>query len=184
MTTSPSSNDFPIPADLEGFWQWDKMHCPRPQTPLTEDIFLKGVSEGFSTAMDAFACPVGMQLRAINYYGFASMIPFDLGGETMEDRVARYQETTGQILPRLGELWEREWLPSILPALDRARARDYGSLSDRQLLDTLDQMMGEFTERYVVHGRVNFITISASMLADFYNENFAPEDPTEPYLLL
>jgi pyruvate,water dikinase len=31
---------------------------------------------------------------------------------------------------------------------------------------------------------VNFSTIGASWFADFYTEAFAPEDPTEPYLLL
>jgi len=28
------------------------------------------------------------------------------------------------------------------------------------------------------------VTISASWFADFYNDTFEPEDPTEPYLLL
>ena len=52
MTSAQSSPDFPIPEGMEGFWTWDKMHCPRPQTPLTEDIFLAAVSKGFSTGMD------------------------------------------------------------------------------------------------------------------------------------
>ena len=184
MPISASQSDFPIPADLEGFWQWDKMHCPRPQTQLTEDIFLRAISEGFSKAMDEFACPAGMQYKVINRYGFGGMIPFDLGSETMEERVDRYKETLGRILPRMGELWEQEWLPPMLPAIEAARTRDYGVLTDRELLDTLQQMIGEFTERYVVHGRINFVTASASMFADFYVEVFAPEDATEPYSLL
>ena len=35
--TAPT--DFPIPSDIEGFWMWDKMHCPKQQTTLTQDIF-------------------------------------------------------------------------------------------------------------------------------------------------
>ncbi len=29
MTLRPSPTDFPVPPDVQGFWQWDKMHCPR-----------------------------------------------------------------------------------------------------------------------------------------------------------
>ena len=134
--------------------------------------------------MDEFACPVGLRYRVINRYGFLAITPFDLGSETTDDRVARYQGTLGRILPRMGELWEQEWLPSMLPGLEEARNRDYGALSDQMLLDTLDEMRREFTERYVVHGRINFVLVSASTFADFYNDVFAPEDPTEPYSLL
>ena len=42
--------DFPLPADLEGFWTWDKMHCPRPLTPLTEEFVVQAASAGFSKA--------------------------------------------------------------------------------------------------------------------------------------
>jgi pyruvate,water dikinase len=45
-------------------------------------------------------------------------------------------------------------------------------------------MRQEFLARWNIHGYVNFVVISASWFADFYNETFASEDPTEPYLLL
>ena len=35
-----------------------------------------------------------------------------------------------------------------------------------------------------MHGKLNFVTVSASMFADFYNEAFSPDDATEPYQLL
>jgi pyruvate,water dikinase len=81
----------------------------------------------------------------------------------------------------MGELWEKQWLPSIIPGLDSSRNRDYASLSDQLLVDTLEQMQQEFTERYVVHGKINFVLMSASMFVDFYNEHLNPEDPTEAY---
>ena len=79
MTSAQSSPDFPIPEGMEGFWTWDKMHCPRPQTPITEEIFLTGVSEGFSAGMDEFASPVGLQMKVVNYFGYLNIFPLPLG---------------------------------------------------------------------------------------------------------
>ena len=179
-----STADFPIPEGMEGFWTWDKMHCPRPQTPITEELFLAAVSKGFSTGMDEFASPVGLVFKVVNYYGYIGVVPLDLGSESMEERVERYQGILHDVLPRMGDLWDNEWLPSILPGLDRARSTDYAALSDDQLFETLDKMIVDFTDRYVVHGKINYVTISASLFADFYNEQFSPSDPTEPYLTL
>jgi len=57
-------------------------------------------------------------------------------------------------------------------------------LGNDELLHTLDEMRRDFLERWTIHGWINFVTISASWFADFYNDMFEPEDPTEPYLLL
>ncbi|HJM74991.1 MAG TPA: hypothetical protein QGI71_03890 [Dehalococcoidia bacterium] len=45
-------------------------------------------------------------------------------------------------------------------------------------------MLDEFRDRYKVHGMLNFVTVSASMFADFYNDAFSPDNPTEAYQLL
>jgi rifampicin phosphotransferase len=184
MTTALAPTNFPIPPDVEGFWAWEKGHFPRPATPLTQELLYSAISDGFSAAMEAWACPFGARCRAINYYGFFTIKPFGLGSETMPERVARYQDVLGQVLPRMGELWERTWLPAILPGLEKGRSTNYAALSDEALLHTLDEMRREFLERWTIHGWINFVTISASWFADFYNETFEPEDPTEPYLLL
>jgi len=184
MATPRVSSDFPIPPDVQGFWAWEKGHFPRPATPLTQEILYSAITDGFSRAMEKWACPFGAHCRAINYYGYFTIKPFDLGAETREERSARYRKILGEVLPRMGELWEREWLPSILPGLERGRTADYTALSNEELLNTLDELLREFRARWTIHGYVNFSTIGASWFADFYNETFAPEDPTEPYLLL
>jgi rifampicin phosphotransferase len=184
LTSTQVPTNFPIPPEVEGFWAWEKGHFPRPATPLTQELLYKTLSEGFSAAMEAWACPFGAQCRAINYYGFFTVKPFDLGSETMQERSARYQEILARVLPRMGELWEQTWLPAILPGLEKARSTDYAALSNEELLHTLDDMRRDFLERWTIHGWINFVTVSASWFADFYNETFEPEDPTEPYLLL
>ena len=39
--TSSQAPEFKFPDDLEGFWQWDKMHFPRPLSPQTRELFVK-----------------------------------------------------------------------------------------------------------------------------------------------
>jgi hypothetical protein len=72
----------------------------------------------------------------------------------------------------------------MMPGLTKARETDYPALSDAQLLAALEEMQNDVRHGYTVHGKINFVTISASMFADFYNETFHPEDPTEPYAAL
>src|SRR5215831_4573697 len=98
MTTSAVSTDFPIPPDVEGFWAWEKGHFPRPATPLTQEILYSALAAGFSRAMQEWACPFGVAFRAINYYGFLSLTPFDPGSETVEDRSVRYQKILSEVL--------------------------------------------------------------------------------------
>lgn len=182
MTTQ---SNFPLPADFQGFVLWDKMHCPRPLTKITEDVFCKAaITEGFTGAMDEFASPVGLGYQVFNTYAYAGFVPLDPGAEGMEARIERYKQTLGDVLPRMGELWANDWLPSILPGIKEGMERDYRSLSDDALLTTFDEMIAEFTKRYIVHGKINYVGVSASWFADFYNEVFSPDDPTEPYQVL
>ena len=104
--TAPT--DFPIPSDIEGFHFWDKMHCPRPQTALTQDIFNSAISKGFTGAMEEFACPVGVTYVNVNSYAYITLAPQDLGSETIEERVGRYKEILGTVLPGMRKLWEEE----------------------------------------------------------------------------
>ena len=69
----------------------------------------------------------------------------------------------------MGELWQQGWLPAILPGLDKPCTVDYMALSNAELLHTLDEMVQDFCARWTIHGYVNFVVISASRFADFYN---------------
>ncbi|MDP6606534.1 MAG: hypothetical protein QF664_09795 [Dehalococcoidia bacterium] len=174
-----------IPEGAGGFLQWDKMHAPRPQSPLTEDVFLSLVSQGFTEGMDEYSCPVGMSYTVINRYGFSEITPFEEPGTpAFGQRIEQYQAKMQDVLPRMGEIWEHEWLPRITPGIERARDQDLTAFDDTALSSEFERMLEEFLDRYRVHGMLNFVTVSASMFADFYNEAFSPNDPTEAYQLL
>ena len=186
MTTS-QANEFPLPSDFDGFALWDKMHCPKVQTPMSQDVFSDGVSAGFTKAMDEFACPIGVTYRPFNYYAYMTtpMQPsIEAGSETFEERLGRYGQTIETVVPNIGSLWTNEWLPSILPGLEKTRTQDYKAMNDAELMAAFDESYEQFIERYVVHGKINFNLIAASRFADFYNEAFSPEDQTEPYEVL
>ena len=181
--TASNPTDFPVPGDIE-FAMWDKHHCPRVMSPMSEDVFGDGVSAGFTRGMEEFACPVGLRYQSVNYYSYAIIEPQEAilsGRETMENRLARYSETLGTTVGGIGRLWREEWLPAILPGIEKTRTQDYAAMSDSELMAAFDEAFERFVERYVVHGKINFILVPASRFADFYKENFNPEDETEPY---
>ena len=93
----------------------------------------------------------------INYYGYFTTPPFPLGDESIEERVERHKGIMHDVLPRMDELWDNEWLPSMMPGIDRAKSTDYGSLSDSELLTTLGELKVDLQRRFVVHGKINFV---------------------------
>ena len=73
VTTTQAATDFPVPTDLDGFWTWDKMHGPRPMTPMSQEITFVLAIDGFTRAMHEFSAPVGFHARVINYYGYMTV---------------------------------------------------------------------------------------------------------------
>ena len=83
---------------------WDKMHCPKPQTTLTRDLWNSAIGEGFTRGMEEFACPAGVRYENVNTYAYMALVPQELGDETIEQRVDRYKATLGEMLPKMGSL--------------------------------------------------------------------------------
>lgn len=188
-TASIEASEFPVPADLDGFWMFDQVHAPRPLTPLSAEILLAGLTEGFCSAMREVGYPLGLVMRTVNSYGYIALLPHDdpagvgNGGQDVE-QLTRGEPVGAALMERLGERWEHEWLPSILPGLERLRTLDYGALSDDALLDTLDDLRRDLAARWRIHGYLLFTYQAASTFDDFYRETFSPADVTEPYQLL
>src|SRR5579883_1678536 len=163
--------DFPKTEEVEGLWVWDKFHAPRPITPLSDDLIWVTLGEGFTRGQDRFACPLGMECRSINYYTYASFVLMpEMTTEMVGERMKRYQQNLDNLVPKVGELWESEWLPSIKPEIIRARDTNYDALTDQQLIGELDHQREAMIDRWAIHGSINFILIAASSFRDFWNE--------------
>ena len=59
MTTT-AEIAFPSPQEIEGYWDWDKIHAPRPLTPLAGDAVVMSMGEGFTIAQHAFGSPLAL----------------------------------------------------------------------------------------------------------------------------
>ena len=115
MTTQ--NTDFPIPADLpEGFWNWDRIHCPHPTHQLEQELMLDTTAAGFTRSMDEMGSPFGVVSRLINNYSYLTFVPLDYKGEDPAKRAARYRQNVAELMPKVRERWEQEWLPNMLPA--------------------------------------------------------------------
>src|SRR5215211_6521414 len=163
--TSNQPTDFPLPADLPpGFWNWDRVHCPHPTAPLEHELLLQSTVEGFSRSMAEIGSSFAAISRLINCYTYLTLAPIDIGDEDPQARQERYERNVAQLMPRVGELWEQEWLPAMLPALDRARNTDYAALGDEELLSLLHKMRAEAVDRWAVHGKLNYSFFAAGRL--------------------
>src|SRR5688572_3877604 len=175
---------FPVPDDLDGFWMFDQVHAPRPLTPLSVEILLAGLTEGFRSAMREVGYPLGLVMRTVNSYGYIALVPHESTGGVDGAPPAWDERAGAALMERVGERWEHEWLPSILPGLERLRTLDYGALADDALLAALDDLRRDLVARWRIHGYLLFTYQAASMFDDFYLGTFSPADVTEPYQLL
>lgn len=50
---------FPLPEDLEGYWTFDQVHAPRPLAPLSQEVILGALTEGFTSALNEVGYPLG-----------------------------------------------------------------------------------------------------------------------------
>jgi phosphohistidine swiveling domain-containing protein len=180
VTVTVSEAGFPGPDEIEGFWAFDKMHAPRPVTPLASDLIVMTLADGFTEAQAEFDALVAVTNRMVNYYYYASFHPL-ADPDELEDRKSRYEQTLDVKVPVVGKQWTEEWKPEIIALNRQERKVDYTALSDDELLAKLDELEERMRDYWRVHGRINFVLIASSKYCDFYDEVMAPEDPTESY---
>ncbi len=181
--TDVSLPAFPEPDEIEGFWSFDKMHAPRPITPLSEYLVTRPLAEGFTTAQAMYDSPIAVASRLVNYYTYSSFHPLTDEGE-LADRLTRYRDTLDEKVPGVGRRWVEEWEPQIKAANLAERAIDYSTMGPDQLLAKLDELKDRMTFMWHVHGHINFVLISSGAYCDLYDEIMEPDDPTEAYQTL
>lgn len=184
MTTT--TNDpivFPGPDEIDGFWALDKMHAPRPVTPLSFDLVIHTLAEGFTKAQAEYDCPIMVTNKEVNHYMYAAFHPVPDEAE-IADRMTRYHEKLAAMVPRIGRTWEEEWKPTVKAKNEAFKTADYSGLSDAQLVAQLDEFTEHMRYQWWIHGHINFVLLSSSAFCDLYDKVIRPAEPTESYQTL
>ena len=178
-----SGAGFLLPPDLLPVrWSRDRVHCPRPVTPLSATVLLPDISRGMSAGFAELGFGRAYHIRAINHWAYSTIMPVANGAAT--PGALPSPEVTAALVASLGERWDKEWLPAVRRSIDRSRAVEWPALSDSELLTAFREAREGLVDRWRIHGFVLFAYIGASEFETFYHDTFHPADATEPYRLL
>ena len=174
---------FPGPDEIEGFWNLDRMHAPRPITPLSFDLIIETLAAGFTKAQAEYDCPIMVTPKEINHYVYVSFHPVDDAG-VIADRMSRYEATLAEKVPKVGKIWDEEWKPVVISKNYPAKTADYSGLSDAEMVAKLEEFVDHMTYQWWIHGHINFVLLSSSAFCDMYDEVMEPAEKTEAYQTL
>ena len=157
---------FPAPDQIEGFWSWDKMHAPRPITPLSSATIVPTLGEGFTKAQAEYDSPVVTEHKMVNSYFYVAFKPHDDAG-VIADRLSRYRETLNDKVPGVGKRWQFEWKPELIKLVEDNKRADWTLLDDGALLERFDWFVDHMRYQWYVHGHINFCLVAAANFCDF-----------------
>lgn len=174
---------FPGPDEIEGFWALDKMHAPRPVTPLSFDLVVYTLAEGFTKAQAEYDCPIMVSACEVNHYFYVAFHPIPDEAE-IADRMTRYHGKIASMVPGVGKTWDEQWKPDVIATNVPLKTADWSQLTDAELVAKLDELTDEMRHQWWIHGHINFVLLSSSAFCDMYDAIMRPDDPTESYQTL
>ena len=174
---------FPTPDEIEGYWALDKMHAPRPITPLSFDLVVRTLAEGFTKAQAEYDCPIMVSTKEVNHYFYVAFHPIPDEAE-IQRRMVNYHEKLAAKVPLIGKTWEEEWKPAVIAQNIPLKTADWSVLSDAELVAKLDELTELMRDQWWIHGHINFVLLSSSAFCDLYDKVMQPDEPTESYRTL
>ena len=111
------------------------MHAPRPITPLSFDLIVHTLAEGFTKAQAEYDCPIMVTTREINHFFYVAFHPIPDEAE-IQRRMGHYHEKLAAKVPSIGKTWEEEWKPDVIAKNIPLKTADWSALvghgADRQ----------------------------------------------------
>ena len=182
MTTTAEIT-FPQPHEITGYWDWDKIHAPKPLTPLAGDAVVNSMGEGFTIAQHDFGSTLALRCRIVNNYFYAAFTP-DQSFTPPTTDLAEYTKLLDVFAFKIGERWVNEWEPALIPMLQKARSTDYRAMSDSEIQTALEEQLKNLVYMWTIHGWINLSLVPATALTEFYNQEIQPADRNEGWQLL
>ncbi|HEY7269641.1 MAG TPA: hypothetical protein VH951_07425, partial [Dehalococcoidia bacterium] len=164
MTMIQATDDFkfewPSPGDAQFVWLWDQMHNPRPLPPMAAEIMTRSMTR-----------VMGGRRLVINGYMYNSF-----GGPGAMPGPPGPMGAPGGEPPDPWQLWNNANLPRIKKIVDGIRNRDYASMSSARLAHSLDEIITESGEAFLLtFGAVLNGGMNTNMLVDFCEQELGPE---------
>jgi phosphohistidine swiveling domain-containing protein len=194
MTAPPAAipvpPEFPVtwsdPAEAGLFWQQDAMHFPDPLAPLEFAAIQRALTRGFGAAFEAYRAPLERtEIRSVNGYLYQAMVPYMGAPEEMAERGAQAEAIVRDTVSRLGEIWEREYLPEIQDHIAWWEAFDPETASRQALLAHLDETWERTGRIWELHFRLVLALYPAiSEFDELYRGLFEDAGPLDSYRLL
>jgi hypothetical protein len=183
MMTHAAQMAFPQPHEIAGYWDWDKIHAPKPLTPLAGDAVVNSMGEGFTIAQHGFGSVLALRCRMVNNYFYGSFTPDESYTPPTRD-LDEYSRQLERFAFKIGERWATEWEPALIPMLRKARSTNYDAMSDQELQAAFEEYLRNLVYMWTIHGWLNLSLVPATALTDFYNEEIQPADSNEAWQLL
>jgi phosphohistidine swiveling domain-containing protein len=183
VTTDSDEVVFPAADEIEGFWNLDRMHAPRPVSPLSFDLIVRTLAEGFTKAHEDYDCPIMVSTKEINHYLYFAFHPLPDAAEVAR-RMVHYHEKLAEKVPTVGRTWEEVWKPAVIARNVALKTAPWSDLTDTEMLAKLDELTDYMRYQWWIHGHVNFVLLSSSAFCDLYDKVMRPEEPTEAYRML
>ena len=183
MTTKGDEVVFPAGDEIDGFWNLDKMHAPRPVSPLSFDLVVRTLAEGFTKAHEDYDCPIMVSTKEINHYLYFAFHPLPDEAEVAR-RMVHYHEKLAKKVPTVGRTWDEVWKPAVIARNVSLKTAPWSELTDGELVAKLDELTDYMRYQWWIHGHVNFVLLSSSAFCDLYDKVMQPEELTEAYRML
>jgi phosphohistidine swiveling domain-containing protein len=181
---------FPVvwtdPADEALFWEHDAMHFPDALTPMEAAMIKRTFGHGLVYGARAYHAPIErVEVRAINGYHYASIIPTAGTPDEMAAQGALAGDSVRAALGRLEELWCENVLPEIRAHLGFWDSFDLGGATRAAFVAHLDETWARLTRLWELH----FVVVLPAYLAmsefdETYRGLFPEAGPLDSYRLL
>lgn len=185
----PVSPDFPVvwekPGDEHLYWTRDRMHFPRPVTPLATTAEVSALTQGFAFAADTLDLPVVPRYTAFNGYLYSTGQPRSFDPAKMAEYGRKAEGTLKLAVRNLEQSWNEKFLPELQDDIATYRAFDYDRATDAELAThvswALDRLVREWTTHFliVVPGH-----IALQIFTESYEKVTQSSDEFAPFVLL
>jgi pyruvate,water dikinase len=178
----PITWDHPDQAALP--WAQDRMHAPKPMTPLSHWFANNGFRLGANKAVSAYNAPVAFHCGHFNYYYYMAIAP-SVPPEEMPEAGQLAEKALVAAMPEIERRWREEWLPELKATWEAWEQYDLDAATLPELFGRVEEMRALYERIWEIHFLLLVpVFIGFSEFRDMYTGLFPGCHELEPLRLL